>query len=63
MLDVKYRFTFGDSDLSEIIIKCQNIARRIVVFYDKEQRISVFFSKISRVFIFASQLFLIFCEH
>ena len=31
MLDFKYRFTCGDSDLSEIIKKCQNIMARIVV--------------------------------
>ena len=31
MLDIKYRFTCGDSDLSEIIKKCQNIMTRIVV--------------------------------
>ena len=30
MLDIKYRFTCGDSDLSEIIKKCQNIMTRIV---------------------------------
>ena len=29
MLDIKYRFTCGDSDLSEIVKKCQNIMRRI----------------------------------
>ena len=29
MLDIKYRFTCGDSDLSEIIKKCQNIMTRI----------------------------------
>ena len=31
MLDIKYRFTCGDSDLNEIIKKCQNIMTRIVV--------------------------------
>ena len=31
MLDIKYRFTCGDSDLSEIIKRCQNIMARIVV--------------------------------
>ena len=30
MLDVKSRFTCGDSDLSKIIKKCQNIISRIV---------------------------------
>ena len=30
MLDIKYRFTCGDSDLSEVIKKCQNIMTRIV---------------------------------
>ena len=30
MLDVKYRCTCGESDLSEIIQKCQNILARIV---------------------------------
>ena len=30
MLDIIYRFTCGDSDLSEIIEKCQNIMTRIV---------------------------------
>ena len=30
MLNIKYRFTCGDSDLSEIIKKCQNIMTRIV---------------------------------
>ena len=30
MLDIKYCFTCGDSDLSEIIKKCQNIITRIV---------------------------------
>ena len=34
MLDIKYRFTCGDSDLSEIIKKCQNIMARIVVAYN-----------------------------
>ena len=34
MVDMKYRFTCGDSDLSEIIKKCQNIMTRIVdTFY------------------------------
>ena len=28
MLDIKYRFTCGNSDLSEIIKKCQNIMTR-----------------------------------
>ena len=32
MLDIKYRFTCDDSDLSQIIKKCQNIMMRIVVF-------------------------------
>ena len=32
MLDIKYRFTCDDSDLSQIIKKCQNIMTRIVVF-------------------------------
>ena len=31
MLDIKYRFTCGDSDLSKIIKKCQNIMTRIVI--------------------------------
>ena len=31
MLDIKYRFTCGDSELSEIIERCQNIVTRIVV--------------------------------
>ena len=31
MLDIKYRFTCSDSNLSEIIKKCQNIMTRIVV--------------------------------
>ena len=31
MLDIKYRFTCDDSELSEIIKKCQNIMTRIVV--------------------------------
>ena len=30
MLDIKYRFTYGDSDLSEIIKKCQNVMARVV---------------------------------
>ena len=30
MLDIKYRFTCRDSDLSEIIKKCKNIVARIV---------------------------------
>ena len=30
MLDIKCRFTCGDSDLSEVIKKCQNIMTRIV---------------------------------
>ena len=30
MIDIKYRFTCGDSDVSEIIKKCQNIMTRIV---------------------------------
>ena len=30
MLDIKYRFTCGDSDISEIIKKCQNMMTRIV---------------------------------
>ena len=30
MLDIKYRFTCGDSDLNEIIKKFQNIMARIV---------------------------------
>ena len=30
MLDIIYRFTCGDSDLSEIIEKCQNIMTTIV---------------------------------
>ena len=30
MLDIKYCFTCGDSDLREIIKKCQNIMARIV---------------------------------
>ena len=30
MLDIKYRFTSGDSDLGEIIKKCQNFMARIV---------------------------------
>ena len=29
MLDIKYRFTCGDSDLGEIVKKCQNIVTRI----------------------------------
>ena len=32
MLDIKYHFTCGDSDLSEIIKKYQNIMARIAVF-------------------------------
>ena len=32
MLDIKYRFTCDDSELSQIIKKCQNIMTRIVVF-------------------------------
>ena len=31
MVDIKYRFTCGDSDLSEIIKKCQNIMARVAV--------------------------------
>ena len=31
MLDIKYRFTCGDSDLSKIMKKCPNIMARIVV--------------------------------
>ena len=31
MLDIKYRFTCGDSDQSEIIKKCQNIMTRIAL--------------------------------
>ena len=31
MLDIKYRFTCGDSDLSKIIKKCLNIMTRILV--------------------------------
>ena len=31
MLDIKYRFTCGDLDLSEINKKCQNIMTRTVV--------------------------------
>ena len=34
MLDIKYRFTCGDSDLSYTIKKCQNIMTRIVVSKD-----------------------------
>ena len=30
MLDIKYRFTYGQSDLSEVIRKYQNIMARIV---------------------------------
>ena len=30
MLDIKYCFTCSDSDLSEIIKKCQNITTKIV---------------------------------
>ena len=30
MLDIKYRFTCGESDLTEIIQKCQNILTSIV---------------------------------
>ena len=30
MLDIKYRFTCGDSDLSKIVLKCQNVMTRIV---------------------------------
>ena len=33
MLDIKYRFTRGDSDITEIIKKCQNIMMRIVIHY------------------------------
>ena len=33
MLDIKYRFTCGESDLSKIIRKCQNIMARIAVFF------------------------------
>ena len=33
MLDIKYRFTRGDSDITEIIEKCQNIMMRIVIHY------------------------------
>ena len=33
MLDIKYRFTCGESDLTEIIQKCQNIMARIVVVF------------------------------
>ena len=32
MLDIEYRFTCGDSDLSEIMKKCQNIMARIAVY-------------------------------
>ena len=32
MLDIEYRFTCGDSDLSEIMKKCQNIMTRIAVY-------------------------------
>ena len=31
ILDIKYRFTYGDSDLSETIKKCQNIMTRVVI--------------------------------
>ena len=30
MLDIKYRFSYGDSNLSEVIKNCQNIVARIV---------------------------------
>ena len=30
MLDIKYLFTYGDSDLSQIIKSCQNILTRIL---------------------------------
>ena len=33
MLDIKYRFTRGDSDISEITKKCQNIMMSIVIHY------------------------------
>ena len=34
MLDIKYGFTSGDSDLSYFIKKCQNIMARIVEVKD-----------------------------
>ena len=37
MLDVKYRFTCGDSDVSEIIKKYQNVMTRIVVGPESEK--------------------------
>ena len=42
MLDIKYRFTCGDSDLSEVIKKCQNIMARIVI-EPSFQEVSKFF--------------------
>ena len=51
MLDIKHRFTCGDSDLSEIIKKCQNIMVRIAdkcaiaelrFYYSIEQKIFLF---------------------
>ena len=35
MLDIKYRFTYRDSDLSKIIKKCQNIMTRIVAGFKR----------------------------
>ena len=45
MLDIKYRLTCGDSDLVEVIKKCQNIMTRIVkkknVSQEKKKNIKV----------------------
>ena len=40
MLDIKYRFTCGDSDLREIIKKCQNFMRKIVFYSIKLNYVS-----------------------
>ena len=37
MLDIKYRFTCGDSDVSEIIKKYQNVLAWIVVGPESEK--------------------------
>ena len=41
MLDIKRRFTCGDSDLSKIIKKCQNIMTRIVDYYQHRVHVRV----------------------
>ena len=49
MLDIKYRFTCGDSDLSEIIKKCQNIMTRMVVRALTSFHFNVFSKRFNRL--------------